>query len=167
LPFDFFPVSLYRLRRRGKEMSIRFSILRHVLVFAIIVWPFLGSASELGDGVHKGGVTVVATGLNDRVLFCFAADDGFKISGQYGVEFPATLKAASLWNEKFPKIVAIDDQYFALPMRISLNTKGHQKERHISLKLGACSVTCNELNFQITIPTGGESQTRNLALCAE
>ena len=56
---------------------------------------------------------------SEGLTACLSTTNGAKLSGQYGVEVTA-LSGPDAWDERLPKKVAIEDDYFHLPLRIDL-----------------------------------------------
>lgn len=60
---------------------------------------------------------------SEGLTACLNTTNGAKLSGQYGVEVTA-LSEPDAWGEKLPKKIAVEDDYFHLPLRIDLKRSG-------------------------------------------
>ncbi len=87
-----------------------------------------------GFGWHGDAGTPTLHQVVDNVVFdlaatsegltaCLNTTNGAKLSGQYGVEVTA-LSEPDAWGEKLPKKIAVEDDYFHLPLRIDLKRSG-------------------------------------------
>ena len=106
------------------------NILRSLLCIAV-----LGAAAawaEAGEPNPQSVVDNVVFELSstpDGLTACLSTLRGAKLSGPYGVAVTA-LSAPAAWDEALPKTVAVEDDYFTLPLRIDL------KQRHGVTDLG-------------------------------
>src|SRR2546429_8623331 len=67
-------------------------------------------------------VVVELSATPEGVTACVDAVHGTKLSGPYGVAITA-LSGPDAWQEKLPKTVAVEEDYFALPLRIELKRR--------------------------------------------
>src|SRR5438105_15852879 len=68
-------------------------------------------------------VVVELSATPEGVTACVDTVHGTKLSGPYGVAITA-LSGPDAWQEKLPKTVAVEEDYFALPLRIELKRRG-------------------------------------------
>ena len=74
----------------------------------------------------------------DGVTACLNTTNGAKLSGQYGIEITA-VSVADAWDEAMPKKVAVEDDYFHLPLRIDLKrSAGKAGAEQIHFEAAAC-----------------------------
>jgi hypothetical protein len=74
----------------------------------------------------------------EGVTACVDAVHGTKLSGPYGVAITA-LSGPDTWAERLPKTVAVDEDYFALPLRIELKRRaGAAGSGRLQFEVGAC-----------------------------
>jgi hypothetical protein len=74
----------------------------------------------------------------DGLSACLDTTKGAKLSGEYGVKITA-LSAAAVWDETMPKTVAVEQDYFQLPLRIDLKRKpGSAAPGKIHFEAAAC-----------------------------
>ena len=72
------------------------------------------------------------------VTACLSTLHGAKLSGPYGVAVTA-LSAPTAWDEALPKTFAVEEDYFALPLRIDLKRRGVASEPgRLQFEVGAC-----------------------------
>jgi len=100
------------------------------------------------------GLNLSAVRLADRIILCLQADDGWRLSSDYGVELSVPSDDKRLWGENFPKLVTGPERYFQLPLRIDLRTKATKKIWVVEVDLGACFKTdfCTPIKFHVMIP---------------
>jgi hypothetical protein len=60
---------------------------------------------------------------SEGLTACLDTTKGAKLSGQYGIKVTA-LSSGEAWDEAMPKTIAVQDDYFQLPLRIDLKRKG-------------------------------------------
>jgi len=78
------------------------------------------TAAEPGrQNITIDNVVVELSATPEGVTACVDAVHGTKLSGPYGVAITA-LSGPDTWAERLPKTVAVDEDYFALPLRIEL-----------------------------------------------
>lgn len=69
---------------------------------------------------------------------CLSTVRGAKLSGPYGVAVTA-LSAPAAWDEAMPKTVAVEEDYFTLPLRIDLKRRnGVTEPGRVQFEVGAC-----------------------------
>jgi hypothetical protein len=75
---------------------------------------------------------------SEGLTACLDTTKGAKLSGQYGIKVTA-VSAAETWDEAMPKTVAVQDDYFQLPLRIDLKRKpGSEGATQIHFEAAAC-----------------------------
>jgi hypothetical protein len=83
-------------------------------------------------------VVVELSATPEGVTACVDAVHGTKLSGPYGVAITA-LSGPDAWQEKLPKTVAVEEDYFALPLRIELKRRaGATADGRLQFEVGAC-----------------------------
>src|SRR5437762_9908131 len=84
-------------------------------------------------------VVVELSATPEGVTACVDAVHGTKLSGPYGVAITA-LSGPDAWQEKLPKTVAVEEDYFALPLRIELKRRaGVAAAGRLQFEVGACA----------------------------
>jgi hypothetical protein len=74
----------------------------------------------------------------DGLTACLNTTRGAKLSGPYGVLITAPA-AAGAWDEALPKTVAVEEDYFPLPLRVDLKRRpGSAQPGRLQLEVGAC-----------------------------
>jgi hypothetical protein len=104
---------------------------------------------------QSDGLSVEVMVQRNHVVFCIRAENDLKISSEYGVEFKADRRDARLWDERLPKVVTGAGDYFDLPLRIDLKSRGDVRGRRIAMDMGACSeaTLCTPVRFKLTLPS--------------
>jgi putative aminopeptidase FrvX len=75
---------------------------------------------------------------SEGLTACLDTTKGAKLSGQYGIKVTA-VSAAEAWDEAMPKTIAVQDDYFQLPLRIDLKRKpGSAEAGKIHFEAAAC-----------------------------
>ena len=96
------------------------NILRSLLCIAVpgavVSWAEAGEPN--GHSIVDNVVLDLST-TADGVTACLSTVQGAKLSGPYGVAVTA-LSAPAAWDETLPKTVAVEADYFTLPLRIDL-----------------------------------------------
>jgi hypothetical protein len=144
--------------------------MRRLRVSIICVIVFVTQAqSQVFDSpllkAEMNGVLVNVWSDPHRVIFCFSAAKDVKIASGYGIEFKSPANQKLYWDERLPKVVTKDGNYFSLPLRVELRTRNAIEKRHISIDLGACSEqTCNPIDFELDIPQA-ISESRSPGKC--
>ena len=115
------------------------NILRSLLCIAL-----LGAAVSWAEARESNLHSVVDNVVFDLsstpegVTACLSTVRGAKLSGPYGIAITA-LSAPAAWDEALPKTVAVDDDYFALPLRIDLKRRGGASASgRLQFEVGAC-----------------------------
>ena len=107
----------------------------------IAVLACAGSSVQAGDAPQSiaiDNVVVELAATPDGVTACVDAVHGTKLSGPYGVAITA-LSGPDTWEERLPKTVAVDEDYFALPLRIELKRRaGAVASGRLQFEVGAC-----------------------------
>ena len=97
------------------------------------------TAAEPGrQNITIDNVVVELSATPEGVTACVDAVHGTKLSGPYGVAITA-LSGPDTWAERLPKTVAVDEDYFALPLRIELKRRaGAAGSGRLQFEVGAC-----------------------------
>ena len=97
------------------------------------------TAAEPGrQNITIDNVVVELSATPEGVAACVDAVHGTKLSGPYGVAITA-LSGPDTWEERLPKTVAVDEDYFALPLRIELKRRaGAAASGRLQFEVGAC-----------------------------
>ena len=97
------------------------------------------TAAEPGrQNITIDNVVVELSATPEGVTACVDAVHGTKLSGPYGVAITA-LSGPDTWAERLPKTVAVDEDYFALPLRIELKRRaGAAASGRLQFEVGAC-----------------------------
>jgi hypothetical protein len=107
----------------------------------IAVLACAGSSADAGDppqSIAIDNVVVELAATTDGVTACLDTVRGAKLSGPYGVAITA-LSAPTAWEETLPKTVAIEQDYFVLPVRIDLKRRpGAAAPGRLQFEVGAC-----------------------------
>ena len=115
------------------------NILRSLLCIAML--GTVGSWAEAGEPNPQNVVDNVVFQLSstpDGVTACLSTVHGAKLSGPYGVAVTA-LSAPAAWDEALPKTVAVEADYFTLPLRIDLKRRGGMSASgRVQFEVGAC-----------------------------
>jgi len=115
------------------------NILRSLLCIAVL--GAVGSWAEAGEPNPQSVVDNVVFQLSstpDGVTACLSTVHGAKLSGPYGVAVTA-LSAPAAWDEALPKTVAVEADYFTLPLRIDLKRRaGGAELGRVQFEVGAC-----------------------------
>jgi hypothetical protein len=115
------------------------NILRSLLCIAVL--GAVGSWAEAGEPNPQSVVDNVVFQLSstpDGVIACLSTVHGAKLSGPYGVAVTA-LSAPAAWDEALPKTVAVEADYFTLPLRIDLKRRGGMSASgRVQFDVGAC-----------------------------
>ena len=115
------------------------NILRSLLCIAVL--GAVGSWAEAGEPNPQSVVDNVVFQLSstpDGVTACLSTVHGAKLSGPYGVAVTA-LSAPAAWDEALPKTVAVEADYFTLPLRIDLKRRGGMSASgRVQFEVGAC-----------------------------
>ena len=111
-------------------------------LFCIAALSAAGSwatAAEPGrQNIIIDNVVVELSATPEGVTACVDAVHGTKLSGPYGVAITA-LSGPETWAERLPKTVAVDEDYFALPLRIELKRRaGAAGSGRLQFEVGAC-----------------------------
>src|ERR1043165_1539554 len=95
------------------------------------------TAAEPGrQNITIDNVVVELSATPEGVTACVDAVHGTKLSGPYGVAITA-LSGQDTWAERLPKTVAVDEDYFALPLRIELKRRaGRGRPRGVRFQGG-------------------------------
>ena len=115
------------------------NILRSLLCIAVpgavVSWAEAGEPN--GHSIVDNVVLDLST-TADGVTACLSTVQGAKLSGPYGVAVTA-LSAPAAWDEALPKTVAVEEDYFTLPLRIDLKRRGGTAEPgRVQFEVGAC-----------------------------
>jgi hypothetical protein len=90
------------------------------------------------QSVTIDNVVVELAATPEGVSACLDTVHGAKLSGPYGVAITA-LSAPGAWEEKLPKTVAVEQDYFTLPLRIDLKRRaGATEPGRLQFEVGAC-----------------------------
>lgn len=115
------------------------NILRSLLCIAVL--GAVGSWAEAGEPNRQSVIDNVVFQLSstpDGVTACLSTVHGAKLSGPYGVAVTA-LSAPAAWDEALPKTVAVEADYFTLPLRIDLKRRGGMSASgRVQFEVGAC-----------------------------
>jgi len=115
------------------------NILRSLLCIAVL--GAVGSWAEAGEPNPQSVVDNVVFQLSstpDGVTACLSTVHGAKLSGPYGVAVTA-LSAPAAWDEALPKTVAVEADYFTLPLRMDLKRRaGGAELGRVQFEVGAC-----------------------------
>ena len=115
------------------------NILRSLLYIAVL--GAVGSWAKAGEPNPQSVVDNVVFQLSstpDGVIACLSTVHGAKLSGPYGVAVTA-LSAPAAWDEALPKTVAVEADYFTLPLRIDLKRRGGMSASgRVQFEVGAC-----------------------------
>jgi len=97
------------------------------------------TAAEPGrQNITIDNVVVELSATPEGVTACVDAVHGTKLSGPYGVAITA-LSGPETWAERLPKTVAVDEDYFTLPLRIELKRRaGAAASGRLHFEVGAC-----------------------------
>ena len=116
------------------------NILRSLLCIALL--GAVGPWAEAGEPNAQNIVDNVVFDLSstpEGLTACLSTVRGAKLSGPYGVA--VTLSAPAAWDEALPKNVAVEEDYFTLPLRIDLKRRGGATESgRVQFEVGACQV---------------------------
>jgi hypothetical protein len=97
---------------------------------------------------------------SEGLTACLDTTKGAKLSGQYGIKVTA-VSAAEAWDEAMPKTIAVQDDYFQLPLRIDLKRKaGSERATKINFEAAACQAAgmCVPVEVSFDTAAGGPSQ---------
>jgi len=97
---------------------------------------------------------------SEGLTACLDTTKGAKLSGQYGIKVTA-LSAGEAWDEALPKTVAVQDDYFQLPLRIDLKRKaGSATAAKVHFEAAACQAAgmCVPVEVSFDTAAGGPSQ---------
>ena len=97
---------------------------------------------------------------SEGLTACLDTTKGAKLSGQYGIKVTA-LSAGEAWDEALPKTVAVQDDYFQLPLRIDLKRKaGSATAAKVRFEAAACQAAgmCVPVEVSFDTAAGGPSQ---------
>ncbi len=115
------------------------NILRSLLCIAVL--GAAASWAEAGEPNPQSVVDNVVFELSstpDGLTACLSTLRGAKLSGPYGVAVTA-LSAPAAWDEALPKTVAVEDDYFTLPLRVDLKRRyGVTELGRVQFEVGAC-----------------------------
>jgi hypothetical protein len=115
------------------------NILRSLLCIAVL--GAVASWAEAGEPNRQSVIDNVVFQLSstpDGVTACLSTVHGAKLSGPYGVAVTA-LSAPAAWDEALPKTVAVEADYFTLPLRIDLKRRaGGAELGRVQFEVGAC-----------------------------
>ena len=107
----------------------------------VAVLACAGASVQAGDAPQSiaiDNVVVELAATPDGVTACLDTGRGAKLSGPDGVAITA-LSAPTAWEEKLPKTVAVEQDYFALPLRIDLKRRrGAAELGRLQFEVGAC-----------------------------
>jgi|SRR5215831_4163776 len=111
-------------------------------LFCIAALGAAGSSVLAGEpeaqSVTIDNVVVALSTTPDGVTACLDTVHGAKLSGPYGIAITA-LSAPGAWDEALPKTVAVEQDYFALPLRIDLRRRrGATAPGRLQFEVGAC-----------------------------
>ena len=116
-------------------------ILRSLLCIALLgaVAPW-AEAREPNPQSVVDNVVFDLSSTPEGVTACLSTVRGAKLSGPYGVAVTA-LTAPAAWDEALPKTVAVEEDYFTLPLRIDLKRHGGGAESgRLQFEVGACQL---------------------------
>jgi hypothetical protein len=115
------------------------NILRSLLCIAM-----LGAAAAWAEAGEPNAQSVVEnvvfelSSTPDGLTACLSTLRGAKLSGPYGVAVTA-LSAPAAWDEALPRTVAVEKDYFTLPLRIELKRRsGMTEPGRVQFEVGAC-----------------------------
>jgi|SRR5438067_1756588 len=115
------------------------SMLRALLYAAAL--SGVGVAAQAADNAQSltiDNVVVALAATPEGVTACLDTVHGAKLSGPYGVAITA-LSTPAGWDEKLPKTVVAEDDYFTLPLRIDLKRRaGAMPIGRLQFEVGAC-----------------------------
>jgi hypothetical protein len=96
-------------------------------------------AGESGtQNAVNDNVVIELSATPDGVTACLSTLHGAKLSGPYGVAVTA-LSAPGAWAEALPKTIAVEEDYFRLPVRIDLKRRrGVSRAGRLQFAVGAC-----------------------------
>ena len=111
------------------------SLLCIALLGAVMSWA---EAREPNRQNVVDNVVFALSSTPEGVTACLSTLHGAKLSGPYGVAVTA-LTAPAAWDEALPKTVAVEEDYFTLPLRIDLKRRAAATgPGRIQFEVGAC-----------------------------
>ena len=114
------------------------NILRSLLCIVLLgaVGPWAEAAEPNAQNIIDNVVFDLSS-TPEGLTACLSTVRGAKLSGPYGVA--VTLSAPAAWDEALPKNVAVEEDYFTLPLRIDLKRRGGATESgRVQFEVGAC-----------------------------
>ena len=118
------------------------NILRSLLCIALL--GAIGPWAEAGEPNAQNIIDNVVFDLSstpEGLTACLSTVRGAKLSGPYGVA--VTLSAPAAWDEALPKTVAVEEDYFTLPLRIdSTFLSAHAGHECRGKEYGAAECIC-------------------------
>jgi hypothetical protein len=137
------------------------NVLRSLLCIAML--GAVAAWAEAGEPAQHRVVDNVVLDLSstpEGLTACLSTVHGAKLSGPYGVAVTA-LSAPAAWDEALPKTVAVEDDYFPLPLRVELKRHpGTAQSGRLQLEVGACQPEGMCVPVEIAVDTaalGGAS----------
>ena len=98
---------------------------------------------------------------SEGLTACLDTTKGAKLSGQYGIKVTA-LSAGEAWDEALPKTVAVQDDYFQLPLRIDLKRKaGSADLGKLHFEAAACQAAGMCVPVEVSFDTVAGAAAQN------
>ena len=143
------------------------NILRSLLCIAalgaVVSWAQAGESN--GHSVVDN-VVLDLSSTADGVTACLSTVQGAKLSGPYGVAVTA-LSAPAAWDETLPKTVAVEEDYFTLPLRIDLKRRGGTAESgRVQFEVGACQPQGMCIPVELAVDTARIAPASHSVPCA-
>ena len=111
------------------------SLLCIALLGGVMAWA---EAREANRQNVVDNVVFALSSTPEGVTACLSTLHGAKLSGPYGIAITA-LTAPAAWDEALPKTVAVEEDYFTLPLRIDLKRRAAAAgPGRIQFEVGAC-----------------------------